>query len=128
MKCSKSNYLAYSLSGKPDLCPERRSLNISWLQENEEVIIQELDHLYVCDLLFEDRAIEIIEHDTITELKFRKEQARNLLKTVKENKNDCFHFFLYILQNVYNSIGKKDEKSVQAAITTGIFNSIYNAF
>lgn len=126
MKCSKSNYLAYSLSGKPDLCPER--LNISWLQENEEVIIQELDPLYVCDLLFEDRAIEIIKHDTITELKLRKEQVRNLLKTVKENKNDCFHFFLYILQNVYNSIGKKDEKSVQAAITTGIFNSIYNAF
>lgn len=98
------------------------------LQEHEKVINEELDPLYVCDLLFEDRALEIIEHDTITELKLRKEQVRNLLETVKEDKYDCFHFFLYILQNVYNSIGKKHEKSVQAAITAGIFNFIYMHF
>lgn len=84
-------------------------------------MIEELDPLYVCDLLFEDRAIEIIEHDTITEFESRNQQVRTLLETVKENKNDCFHFFLYTIQNEYS-------KSVQAAITDGIFNSIYKAF
>lgn len=84
-------------------------------------MIEELDPLYVCDLLFEDRAIEIIEHDTITEFESRNQQVRTLLETVKENKNDCFHFFLYTIQNEYS-------KSVQTAITDGIFNSIYKAF
>lgn len=111
----------YSLSGKPNLCPEFGSRNISWLQEQETVLIEHLDPLYVSDLLFEDRAIEIFEHDTITEFEYRNQQVRSLLETVKKNKNDCFHFFLYIYKNVYRN-------HVQAAITTGIFNSIYKAF
>lgn len=82
---------------------------------------EELDPLYVSDLLFEDRGIEIIEHDTITEFETRNQQFRTLLETVKENKNDCFHFFLYTIQKQYS-------ESVQAAITAGIFNSIYKAF
>lgn len=84
-------------------------------------MIEQLDPIHVCDLLFEDRAIEIIEHDTITEFESRNQQVRSLLETVKENKNDCFHSFLYTLQNEYR-------ESVQAAITAGIFNSIYKAF
>lgn len=127
LKCTNSNYLAYSLSGKPSLCSELRSLNISCLQEHEEVLLEELDPLHISDLLFEERAIEIVEHDTITEFEYRRLQITNLLKTVKENKNDCFHFFLYILQNEeYVCIREKLERPVPEASRAGMFNYSYN--
>lgn len=58
----------------------------------------ELEPLDLCDLLFEESAIEIPAHDKITETRTRVKQTKYLLETVQENKNDCFHFFLYILQ------------------------------
>lgn len=85
-------------SGKPKLPISLQRLEISCIQEHEDVLHDELDPSDHSDLLFEERAIEIIAHDQITESDLRSKQTGYLLKTIKENKNDCFHFFLYILQ------------------------------
>lgn len=42
--------------------------------------------------------MDIPTHDRITETSSRRKQIRYLLETLKENKNDCFYFFLYILE------------------------------
>lgn len=62
------------------------------------MLYNELEPWYFCDLLFEESAIEIPAHDKITETRTRVKQIKYLLETVEENKNDCFHFFLNILQ------------------------------
>lgn len=51
----------------------------------------------ICDLLFEERALDIFDHDKITETTGRRNQVPHLIDILKENKNDCFHYFLYIL-------------------------------
>ncbi|XP_078324280.1 uncharacterized protein LOC111123198 isoform X2 [Crassostrea virginica] len=84
--------------GRPVLDTSLRTVNISCLQEHEEVLQDELEPVYICDLLFEERAVDIPDHDRVTEARHRQKQIKHLLDTVKENKNDCFHFFLYILQ------------------------------
>lgn len=73
-------------------------LNISCLQEYEGILLKELDPLEISDLLFEEEAIDIVDHDQITETAIRLEQTKCLIDTVKENRNDCFHFFLFTLQ------------------------------
>lgn len=95
MKCRSTDI---EKRGKPILFPRLRSLNITCLQKYEEMFYTELEPLDLCDLLFEESAIEIPAHDKITETRTRVKQTKYLLETVQENKNDCFHFFLYILQ------------------------------
>lgn len=95
MKCRSTDI---EKRGKPILSPRLRSLNITCLQKYEEMFYTELEPLDLCDLLFEESAIEIPAHDKITETRTRVKQTKYLLETVQENKNDCFHFFLYILQ------------------------------
>lgn len=79
--------------GKPKLPTSLQRLDISCLQEHKKVLHDELDPFDHSDLLFEERAIEIIAHDQITESDLRNKQIEYLLKTIEENKNDCFHFF-----------------------------------
>lgn len=95
MKCRSTDI---EKRGKPILSPRLRSLNITCLQKYEKMFYTELEPLDLCDLLFEESAIEIPAHDKITETRTRVKQTKYLLETVQENKNDCFHFFLYILQ------------------------------
>lgn len=99
-----------------------RSLKTQCLQEHEEFLNEELEPLDICDLLFEERAIEISAHDKITETSRRQKQMKYLLETVKENKNDCFLFFLYILQKEgHESILEELKKSAMGAVGTGMF-------
>ena len=87
---------------------ELQSLNVSCLQEHQQLLKNELDPLYLCDLLFEERAIELFEHDKVTEESRCNKQIPLLLEIVTENKNNCFHFFLYILlTRDYDHIIKK---------------------
>ena len=80
-------------------------LDISCLQEHSDIIRNELDALYICDKLFEEMAVTFIDHDKITEAKQRRKQMDSLLNTVKENKDDCFNVFLFILQTEeYHSV------------------------
>nr|XP_034318199.1 sacsin-like isoform X8 [Crassostrea gigas] len=103
--------------GRPDLNQRHRSLKTQCLQEHEEFLNEELEPLDVCDLLFEERAIEISAHDKITETSRRQKQMKYLLETVKENKNDCFLFFLYILQKEgHESILEELKKSAPRAV------------
>lgn len=105
------------------MSPKLRGLEITCLQEHREVLHNELDPLYLCDLLFEERAITILAHDKITEVKQRQKQIKYLLRTVVENKNDCFYFFLYILQREeYEYIREKLEKPASRAENVGMFN------
>lgn len=114
------------LSGKPNLPTNLRSLEISCLQEHEEVLNDELDPFDHSDLLFEERAMEIIAHDKITESGLRSKQIKRLLKTIKENRNDCFHFFLHILQKEeYNYILEKlCDRPAPKVGTSGMFDHI----
>lgn len=120
----KSIRMCLYLLGKPDLSSNLRELEITCLQEHSEVLHNELDPLYLCDLLFEERAITILAHDKITEVKQRQKQIKYLLRTVVENENNCFHFFLYILQREdYKHIREKLEKSAPRAENAGMFIS-----
>lgn len=58
----------------------------------------------ILDLLFEERAVDILTHDIITQTVPRRKQIRILLDTVKKNKEDCFQIFLFILQNHFEII------------------------
>lgn len=110
------------LSGKPDLSPWLRGLGIRCLQEHSELLHNELDPLYICDQLFEERAITILAHDSITEAKRRQKQIGYLMGTVIENENDCFHFFLYILQREeYKYIRETLERPASEAENVGMF-------
>lgn len=109
----------FFLQGKPDLSPRLKSLKVSCLQDHEGVIYDELDATGICDHLFEERAMDIPTHDRITETSSRTKQIRYLLETLKENKNDCFYFFLYILERegfhvILNKIEKFPKESYGA--------------
>lgn len=113
----------YLLLGRPNLNQRHRSLKTSCLQEHEEFLNEELEPLDICDLLFEERAMEISAHDKITETSKRQKQMKYLLETVNENENDCFYLFLYILQKEgYESILEELKKSTPGAVGAGMFN------
>lgn len=117
-----SYYPIYLLSGKPNLSPSLQRLTISCLKKHETFLRDELEPLELCDLLFEERALKILDHDKITENNQRQKQIKHLLETVKENKNDCFHFFLYILQKEeYMSALEKLKKPCSKHIRSGKF-------
>lgn len=104
-------------------------LNISCLQEYEGILLKELDPLEISDLLFEEEAIDIVDHDQITETAIRLKQTKCLIDTVKENRKDCFHFFLFTLQknDKYNHVCGELEKPTSAAISDGMFYSTFIA-
>lgn len=108
----------------PDLSPRLNSLLILCLEVHKEMLYDELEPLDLSDLLFEERAIEILTHDKITETRQRQKQIKRLLETVQKTENNCFHFFLYILQrNEYNYIRKKLEGPAPEPLKRGIFIS-----
>lgn len=78
---------------------------------------EELEPIQIADLLFEERAVDIFTHDKITESCRRRNQINYLLETVRENGNECFHFFLFILQErfEYRYICDKLKNSMVAA-------------
>lgn len=103
------------------MSPELRRLGIRCLKEHSELLHNELDPLYFCDLLFEERAITILAHDKITEVKRRQKQIRDLIEVI-ENENDCFHFFLYILlREEYKYIRETLERPASEAENVGMF-------
>lgn len=108
-------------SGKPDLKPSLRCLTISRLKEFEDFLYDELEPNDICDVLFEESAVDIPSHDTITEPTRRRKRTECLLKTVEENKHECFHFFLYIIQKTYPIILQELEKSTPSPIEVGMF-------
>lgn len=54
------------------------------------------------DFLFEVGALDIFEHDRITDDDRRRFQVTHLLKAVKEDKNDCFHWFQFFFKKENN--------------------------
>lgn len=76
-----------------------QNLHVACLKKHRQFLQEELDPLFFSDLLFEEGAIELLEHDKVTEERKCKKQISNLLEIVNENKNDCFHFLLYYLLN-----------------------------
>lgn len=94
------------------------------LQGNEEFLLDELEPIELCDILLEERAIEIMIHDKITETGERRQQAKDLLQVLQENKNDCFHYFLHIIQNKeYKDIRcQLENPSASEAARDGMFN------
>lgn len=87
------------------MSPHLEQLSTSCLQERKEFLLDELDPLDICDLLLEERAIEIMTHDKITEIGERRQQVKDLLQTLQQNENDSFHYFLYIIEkNEFNDI------------------------
>lgn len=85
------------LSGKPVLLDSLAHLSTKCLEEHQSFLLDELEPLSICDLLFQERALDIFDHDKITETTGRRNQVPHLIEILKENKNDCFHYFLYIL-------------------------------
>lgn len=87
----------------------------------------ELEPLHLCDLLFEERALDLLAHDKITGKKQRQKQIEHLLETIEKNEHDCFHFFLYILwKNKYKFILETLERSTPRVVSNGMFNLIRN--
>lgn len=77
----------------------------------------------ICDLLLEERAVDIVDHDKITETKRRRKQSQRLMKILEENNNDCFHYFLHILyEKKYATILKKLESPAIRAVDDGKLN------
>lgn len=112
--------LIQSFTGLPRLDTALQSLNVSCLQEHQQLLKNELDPLYLCDLLFEERAIELFEHDKVTEESRCDKQIPLLMEIVTENKNKCFHFFLDILLNRdYEHIIKKIVGPVEETVQNG---------
>lgn len=107
------------------MSPKLKGLETTCLQKHREVLHNELDPLYLCDLLFEERAITILEHDKITEVKHRQKQIEYLLEKVIENENDCFHFFLYILEREdYKCIREILERPASRTTNVGMFKTL----
>lgn len=98
-----------------------RSLTTACLKKYEDVLYDELEPLFICDVLFEESAVDVPSHDKITEPTCRRKQAEYLLKTVKENKHDCFHFFLYIIQEEVPFVCQELEKHTPTMIEVGMF-------
>lgn len=104
------------------MSPSLQSRTISCLEEHQQFLRDELEPLDICDFLFEERALEILDHDKITESGWRKKQIKRLLETVERNENDCFHFFLYILQKKeYMSVLDELERPASETIRDGMF-------
>lgn len=80
------------------MSPKLQSLSTLCLEEQKEFLLEELEPKYLCDLLLEERAIEIMIHDKITEITDRRPQIIALLQTLQKNENECFHYFLYIIE------------------------------
>lgn len=77
----------------------------SCIRGQKKFLLDELEPIDICDFLFEEKAIDIMTHDKITETEKRRQQVEDLLQTLQENKNDCFHYFLYIIEkNEFNDI------------------------
>lgn len=107
------------------MSPKLKGLESTCIQKHREVLHNELDPLYISDLLFEERAITILEHDEITEVKLRQKQIKYLLENVIKNDNDCFHFFLYILEKEdYKYIREKLERPALRAEHVGMFKTL----
>lgn len=104
------------------MSPSLQSRTISCLEEHKQFLRDELEPLDICDFLFEERALEILDHDKITESGWQKNQIKRLLETVERNENDCFHFFLYILQKKeYKSVLDELERPASETIRDGMF-------
>lgn len=120
-------WLLFSLTGKPGLTPRLTLLTTSCLEEHKDFLYDELEPIVVCDHLFEEGAVNILAHDFITETKERQKQIKRLIEKVKENKNDCFHFFLYILKNnEYENIRNELENSPLEAVREGMSDYWHN--
>lgn len=105
--------------------PSLRCLTISCLKEFKDFLYDELEPVDICDVLFEESAVDIPSHDKITEPTRRRKQTECLLKTVKENKHDCFHFFLYIVQEMFPFVCQELEESIPSPIEVGMYAFIF---
>lgn len=105
--------------------PSLRCLTISCLKEFEDLLYDELEPVDICDVLFEESAVDIPSHDKITEPTRRRKQTECLLKTVKENKHDCFHFFLYIVQEMFPFVCQELEERIPSPIEVGMYAFIF---
>lgn len=84
----------------------------------------ELEPLELSDHLFEERAIEILVHDKITEKIKRSKQTTYLLETLIENENNCFYVFLFILKKYrYDKICKAFERHALNTAGQGLIYS-----
>lgn len=114
-------WLSY-LSGKPVLESSLHCLTTACLLKHEDFLYEELEPRDLCDFLFEEEAVDILSHDIITESKHRRKQVKFLLETLMENKNDCFYFFLYILQKKhYDYIRQTLEVNTSSYVEVGMF-------
>lgn len=74
----------------------------------------------ICDLSLEERAVDIVDHDKITETKRRRKQSQRLMEILEENNNDCFHHFLHILcKKNYATILEELESPAIRAVDDG---------
>lgn len=105
--------------------PSLRCLTISRLEEFEDLLYDELEPVDICDVLFEESAVDIPSHDKITDPTRRRKQTECLLKTVKENKHDCFHFFLYIVQEIFPFVCQELEERIPSPIEVGMYAFIF---
>lgn len=117
-------FLIHFSSGLPALSPHLKRLSTRCLQEQKKYLLDELEPIDICDFLFEEKAIEIMTHDNITETAKRRQQVEDLLQTLQENKNDCFHYFLYIIEkNKFNDIRNVLERRFNSEdVRDGIYN------
>lgn len=94
----------------------------SCLQEHQSFLHEELEPIRICDLLFEERVIDILDHDKITETNRRLKQIQRLIEILMKNKNDCFHYFLNLLQREhFEKIRMKLENPALEAAEYGTF-------
>lgn len=122
-----SVFFIHFSSGLPGLSPHLKRLSTSCLQERKKYLLDELEPIYICDFLFEEKAIEIMTHDNITEKEKRQQQVEDLLQTLQENENACFHYFLYIIEkNKFNDMHNVLESTLHPEdIRDGIYNLDY---
>lgn len=106
------------------MSPHLKRLSKSCLQKQKEFLFDELEPVDICDFLLEERAIEIMTHDKITETGERRQQIKDLLQTLQQNENDCFHYFLYIIEkNEFNDIRNVlASQPVLKAVREGIYD------
>lgn len=107
---------------KPVLIQSLRWLSTSCLRDYVNLFEDELEPIKISDLLFEERAVDILDHDRITEIDSRRKQIQILLETVQGNKENCFHYFLYILQNEFDNICIELKKPPFAAPRISMFD------
>lgn len=109
------------------MSPYLERLSTSCLQGQKQFLLDELEPIDICDFLFEEKAIDIMTHDNITETEKRRQQVEDLLQTLQENENDCFHYFLYIIEkNKFNDMHNVLESTLHPEdIRDGIYNLDY---